>query len=121
MGNWNGMTVVENTCDMEVLYSGTLHIYGEKGKANVIIDSSLTINFIFETKGGIPAGRINFDGKGNEMTLTFYNFYSALREGTSKPIKIGKYDDKDLYVSICVLTYKEKYRLVHYCFLSKDE
>ena len=121
MGNWNGMTVVENTGDMEVLYSGTLHIYGENGKANIVIDNSLTVNFVFDTKSDVPTGRINFNGNGTEMTLTFYNFYSAFRGGPSKPIKIGIYDDKDLFISICVLTYKEEYRVVHYCFLSKND
>ena len=119
MENFNGMIVCENTGDMEVWHSGTLHIYGEEGTASISIDSTLSINIKFKTESHVPAGRINFNGNGMAMTITCYNFFSALREGPTHPIKIGTYDSHDLYIGLSISTYGENFRLVNYCLLRK--
>lgn len=116
------MIAVEYTGGMEILHSGSIHVYGERGSASIVIDSTLTLDLKFETKGGVPAGRINFNGENSSrMILTFYNFFGAQREGPSEPIKIGTYESKDLFISLFVFTYKMKYRIINYSFLSKNE
>lgn len=116
------MNICEKTGKMNVWHTGILHVYEEYGTASInIVDSDLHIYLKFETKSNVPAGRINFNGNGKTMTITCYNFFSALREGPSKPVRIGTYDGKELFIDLSVFTYGEKFRLVHYSLLYGTE
>lgn len=114
------MIVTEKIGGMDVLHSGSIHIYGEEGYASIMIDNTLTLEFKFKTKKCIPVGRINFNGISNKMTLTFYNFFSSSREGPTEPIKIGSVGSKSLYISLFVFTYKNRIRIINYCLLNGE-
>jgi hypothetical protein len=94
----------------EVIDSGTVISFAGHPIKLSYRDLNLSISFEFKTKEHPES--ISIDGNFNEnnetgmgdLKLTLYNFDDRFGAGTIKPLRIGQYENRKLYLQIRVYT-----------------
>ncbi len=107
----------------DVLKDGTI-VCNENEPIDFIFDSSndFTIRITFLNDSSVPDYKVNakpFGKKGGQ--LEFINFNNSLGLGNGKPAKIGKYRNRELYLSYRVYSLSKGGKSFHYTwFLGKE-
>lgn len=109
----NGIQINEKAGDLDIVYSGTIFSYDEDHPAIISINNLLTITIGFKQDPENSGSKINFNGSGQHMNITCYNFSNILGDGTN-PVMIGNLSQRELWISFVVISLSPTSHLLHY-------
>lgn len=111
--------------EFSVLNSGSASVYENEPLEFVLDDGDgeLKVKCAFEEREDEETGKV-LEGEsgddGQESSLIFVNFNSRLGIGSKKPVEVGVYNERKLFLKYFVAAPKTSYKVFHYTwFLGK--
>ncbi|PWK15978.1 DUF6864 domain-containing function [Tumebacillus permanentifrigoris] len=111
--------------EFHVLNSGSVLVYENEPLEFVLDDGDgeLKVQCVFEERDDVAQGEVlegECENEGEESRLIFVNFNSRLGTGSKKPVEVGVYNERKLYLKYFVAAPKSSYKVFHYTwFLGK--
>ena len=108
------MKVSVNVNNYELMHSSVVHIEGHQ---DVELDiDGLKLKFIFIEDDSEKSSGYKGVLEGDVFVMRLRNFNNSLGEGVFKPIELGNLDNRKLYLTFYVNTFKRKDRRFEYNF-----
>lgn len=104
----------------KVLSSGSVLVFDNEPLEFVLDDGdgSLTVRCLFEELEDVENGKLieceSESESGQESVLQFVNFTSRMGTGSRKPVEVGVYNERKLYLKYFIAAPKTSYKVFHY-------
>ncbi len=98
----------------DILVSGTVHTFAPDNLDLFLADLQISLEF----KNDSGEARMETEpGSGKAVRFRLFNFNNSIGTGTTQPIEIGHFQNRNLYLAFTVYAFdQQSLKIVHYTF-----